>query len=261
MMELKEYVFLGKELKDTLVVDVHIHVGGSTRYQKPDNDADSVVHTMDRLGVNVTCASCSPGTYCDFVYGNEMAGAAHSKYPERILAYAAVNPNYEMDLDDYFVRDERFFGIKAIPFVQGNLRIDSPGMQRYYEYADKKGLPVLFHAWQTQEIKDAMEVAKRYRNAKFIFGHSGFVHKEGKEIAIEAVKSCDNVILDTTLSDVCDGALEWITDKVGADHLAYGTDLTAFECAHILGRILMSKLSDADKEKILGLNAKAFLNL
>lgn len=260
-MELKDYVFLGKELKDTLVIDTHIHVGGSTRYQKPDNDADSVVKTMDRLGVDITCASCSPGTYCDFVYGNEMAGDAHAKYPDRILAYAAVNPNYETDLDDYFVRDDRFFGIKAIPFVQGNLHIDIPGMQPYYEYADKKGLPVLFHAWQTHEIKDAMEVAKRYRNAKFIFGHSGFVHKEGKELAIEACKCCENVMLDTTLSDVCDGAVEWIADKVGADRLVYGTDLTAFECAHILGRILLSKLSDTDKEKILGLNAKKFLNL
>ena len=30
-MELKDHVFLNKELKDTLVIDVHIHVGGSTR--------------------------------------------------------------------------------------------------------------------------------------------------------------------------------------------------------------------------------------
>ena len=59
-MELKDYVFLNKELKDTYVVDVHIHVGGSTRYQKPRNDADSVVYTMNRLGIDVTCASCSP---------------------------------------------------------------------------------------------------------------------------------------------------------------------------------------------------------
>ena len=160
-MEFKDYVFLEKELKDTFVVDVHIHVGGSTRYHKPDNDADSVVATMDRLGVNVTCASCSPGAYCDFVWGNEICAQSHAAHPERILAYAVVNPNYEIDLDDYFVRDDRFFGLKAIPFVQGNLRIDSPGMQRYYEYADKKGLPILFQAWQTQDIKDATEVASQ----------------------------------------------------------------------------------------------------
>jgi len=260
-MDFKDHVFLSKELKDTLVVDVHIHVGGSTRYQKPGNDAASVIHTMDRLGVDKVCASCSPGAYCDFIWGNETCGNAHEAYPDRILSYVVVNPNYDTDLDDYFVRDNRFFGIKAIPFVQGNLRIDSPGMQRYYEYADKKGLPVLFHAWQTTEIQDATAVAKRYPNARFIFGHSGFVHAEGKAEAIKACKECENVILDTTLSDVYDGALEWIAHKVGVDRLVYGTDLTAFECSHILGRVLMSRLSDTDKEKILGLNAKEFLKL
>lgn len=260
-MELKDHVFLSKELKDTFVVDIHIHVGGSTRYQKPGNDADSVVHTMDHLGVDVTCASCSPGAYCDFAWGNEMCGQAHAKHPERILAYAVVNPNYDVDLDDYFVRDDRFFGIKAIPFVQGNLRIDCEGMQRFYAYADQKGLPVLFHAWQRSEVADAVAVAKRYPNARFVLGHSGFTTREAKEEAILGCKTCENIILDTTVSDTYDGALEWIADKVGADRLAYGTDLTAFECSHILGRVLMSRLSDADKEKILGLNAKEFLKL
>lgn len=260
-MELKDHVFLNKELKDTLVVDIHIHVGGSTRYQKPRNDADSVVYTMDRLGVDVACASCSPGAYCDFAWGNEMCGQAHAKHPERILAYAVVNPNYDTDLDDYFVRDDRFFGIKAIPFVQGNLRIDSPGMQRFYEYADKKGLPVLFHAWQASEVADAVAVARRYPNARIVLGHSGFTNRDAKEEAIKGCKACENVILDTTISDTYDGALEWIADQVGADRLAYGTDLTAFECSHILGRLLLSRLSDTDKEKVLGLNAKEFLKL
>ena len=257
-MELKDYVFLSKELKDTYVVDVHIHVGGSTRYQKPRNDGDSVVYTMDRLGVDVTCASCSPGAYCDWMWGNEVCARAHAKHPDRIKAYAVVNPNYEFDLDEYFVRDDRFLGLKAIPFVQGNLPIDCAGMQQYYAYADKHNLPVLFHAWQASEVKDATAVAKRYPNARFIFGHSGFT---AVDEAVEACRRCENVLLDTTISDTYDGALERIVSKVGADRVAYGTDLTAFECAHILGRVLMSRLTDTEKEKVLGLNAKEFLKL
>ncbi|MBP3634305.1 MAG: amidohydrolase [Oscillospiraceae bacterium] len=257
-MDLKEYVFLGKELKDTYVVDVHIHVGGSTRYQKPGNDADSVVYTMDRVGVDVVCASCSPGAYCDWKWGNEMCADAHEKYPDRIKAYAVVNPHYTFDLDAYFANSDRFLGLKVIPFVQGTLPIDCPGLQPYYEYADKYGLPVLFHAWMASEVKDATAVAKRYPNARFIFGHSGFT---AFEESVAACKQCDNVLLDTTISDTYDGALERLVNAVGVDRVAFGTDLTAFECSHILGRILLSRLSDTDKEKILGLNAKQFLKL
>ena len=258
-MKFAEYVFSGKPLDDTLVIDVHIHTGASTRLQKMHCEAPDIVHTMDRLGVDIVCASNSPGAYCDVIWGNECAAKAHARYPDRIKSYLTVNPQYpDWDLEDYFEKDDRFFGLKAIPFVHGWVPIDHPGFDRYYAYADKKGLPVLFHAWLPEEVEQATRVAKRYPGARFIFGHSGFT---ARDLAVEAVRSCDNVLLDTTISDISEGSVEWIVNKVGADRVAYGSDLTAFECAQILGRVLLARISDTDKEKILGLNAKAFLNL
>ena len=188
-----------------------------------------------------------------------MAGAAHAKYPERILSYAAVNPNYEMDLDDYFVRDDRFFGIKAIPFVQGNQHIDIPSMQPYYEYADKKGLPVLFHAWCPWEINYAADVAKNFPNAKIILGHAGLTF--GRETAVEVCKKYDNIYCDTAISAAHDGSIEWLVDKIGVDRVVYGSDMTFFDCIHTLGKIALCKLSDDDKEKIYGLTAKKLFKL
>ena len=258
-MNFAEYVFSGNPLSDTLVIDTHIHTGASTRLQKRFCEGDGIVETMDRLGVDIVCASNSPGAYCDLIWGNECTAQNHARYPDRIKAYLTVNPHYpDWDLEDYFEKDDRFFGLKVIPFVQGWRPIDDPGFDRYYAYADKKGLPVLFHAWMNEEVEQATRVAKRYPNARFIFGHSGFT---ARDKAVEAVRVCDNVMLDTTISDISEGAVEWIVNKVGADRVVYGTDLTAFECTQILGRILLARLSDTEKEKILGLNAKAFLNL
>lgn len=258
-MKFEEYVFSGKPLENTLVIDVHIHTGGSTRIQKLGCDDASLLSTMDRLGVNIACASNSPGAYCDLISGNECAAVSHAAHPDRIKAYLTVNPHYpDWDLDDYFVRDDRFFGLKVIPFVQGWKPIDDPRLDSYYAYADKKGLPVLFHAWMAEEVEQATRIAKRYPNAKFIFGHSGFT---ARDLAVEACRQCDNVLLDTTISEVDDGAIAWLVNKVGADRVAYGTDLGAFECSQTLGRLLLSRLTDTEKEKILGLNAKAFLNL
>ena len=127
-----------------------------------------------------------------------------------------------------------------------------------YEYANEKGLAVLFHSWQDYETRAAAKIAKQYPNARFILGHAGYT---SRDVAVEACKLCDNVLLDTTMSSPAEGDLEWIVRKVGADRIGYGSDLTAFACAHILGTILLARLSDTDKEKILGLNAKVFLNL
>jgi len=258
-MELKDYALLGKELKDIFVVDVHTHIGSHRNYQRVGTDAEAIIHTMDRLGVDKILCSNSPGAYNDFRWGNEIAAQAHAKYPDRILALAVGNPHYPgVDWDEYFVRDERFFGMKAVPFVQGEQPIYHEGMMPMYEYADKKGLAVLFHSWQDSETADAIKVAKQFPNAKFILGHAAYT---AREMAVEACKQCENVILETTLSTPNDGALEWIVNKVGADRVAYGSDLTAFECAHILGNILLSRLTDEEKEKVLGLNAKRFLKL
>ena len=258
-MPMEDYVFSCTPLKDTLVIDVHIHTGASTRIQKMCCEGADIIHTMDRLGVDIVCASNSPGAYSDLFWGNECAARTHAAYPDRIKSYLTVNPHYpDWDLDDYFVRDNRFLGLKVIPFVQGWQPIDDPRFDAYYAYADKKGLPVLFHAWMPEEVEQATRVARRFPGAKFIFGHSGFT---ARDLAVDAVRSCENVVLDTTISETNDGAIEWLVNKVGADRVVYGTDLTAFECSHILGRLLLSRLTDTEKEKILGLNAKAFLNL
>ncbi|MBQ9967421.1 MAG: amidohydrolase family protein [Oscillospiraceae bacterium] len=258
-MELRDHAVLGRELKDTFVVDVHTHIGSHNNYQRVGTDAEAIIHTMDRLGVDKILCSNSPGAYSDLRWGNEVAAKAHTKYPDRILALAVGSPHCpEIDWDDYFIRDDRFFGMKAVPFVQGQQPIWHEGLMPMYEYADKKGLAVLFHAWLDSETRDAIKVAKQFPNARFILGHAGYT---AREAAVEACKQCDNVILETTFSAPIEGDLEWIVGKVGTDRVAYGSDLTAFECAHILGSILLSRLTDTEKEKILGLNAKAFFGL
>lgn len=258
-MQLSDYAHLGRELKDTFVVDVHTHTGYHVNYQRIHTDPDDIVRTMDHLGVDKVLCSHSPGAYTDWQWGNRVMAEAHEKYPDRILAYAVGSPHYpDTDWDDYFLRDNRFFGMKAVPFVQGTAGIDHPGLTPMYEYANEKGLPVLFHSWQDYETRAATAVAKRYPNAKFILGHAAYTSRDA---AVEACRSCENVLLETTMSSPIEGDLEWIVGKVGADRVAYGSDLTAFACSHILGTILLARLSDTEKEKILGMNARNFLGL
>ena len=103
------------------------------------------------------------------------------------------------------------------------------------------------------------EIAKKYKNAPIIIGHSGFTSYESKRIAIEACRTTENVFVDTAISSTYDGAIEWIVGQVGADKVLFGTDLPFYECSHNVGKIALSKISDKDKLKIFGENAKKIL--
>ena len=82
-----------------------------------------------------------------------------------------------------------------------------------------------------------------------------------KREAIEAVRHNENVFADTTVSVAYDGAIEDAVKRIGAQRLCYGSDLPFYDCRHVLGKVATSRLPDADKRRILGVNAKMILGL
>ncbi|MBR5427451.1 MAG: amidohydrolase family protein, partial [Clostridia bacterium] len=47
----------------------------------------------------------------------------------------------------------------------------------------------------------------------------------------------------------------------GADRLCYGSDLPFYDCRHVVGKVATSRLTDGEKEKILGGNARRILGV
>lgn len=246
---------------DFEVIDVHVHHGKAGGYLLGGPEGDDIVRTMDRLGMDLACC-CGNSAASDWQFVNEHMAKSLDKYPDKLRGYVVANPHYEdFDVDYWFKRSKGFIGLKILACVQGNVPIDAPGFDRFYEYADRHSLPVLVHTWVAQEVNEAMHAAEKYPNARFIIAHAGLTNLPAKLALIEGMKKHDNVVMDTAISDTYDGALEWIVDKVGADRVLYGSDFITFECSHILGRVAMSRLTDDDKEKIFSRNAKQWLKL
>ena len=259
-MDFTKNIFEGKPA-DYDVIDVHVHYGESGSYRLGPCEADGMVHTMDRLGMDISCC-CGNSASSDPYYINENLAKGMDKYPDRLKGYVVINPHYpEMDPDHWFQRSSSFIGLKSIPFVQGEVPINAPGLDVFYAYADRHNLPVLIHTWVADEVNRSMDVAGRYPNAKFIIAHSALTNSAAKRALIEGMKKHDNVLADTAISATYDGGLEWFVDKVGADRVLYGSDFITFECAHIIGRVAMSRLTDDEKEKIFSLNARQWLRL
>lgn len=245
---------------DIFIFDAHGHYGKHSSMLQNDS-FDGIVSTMDRMGVNAICVSSNMALESDNHLGNQLTIDATKRHPGRIFGYAVPTPWYEdPSFEELIIQNPGILGIKIHAAFQKS-SIDNPGYTQAYEIANKRKLPILFHAWNVDFVMLAANVASTYKDATIILGHSGFTDYRAKLAAIEAIKKNDNVLVDTAISATYDGSIEWIVSKVGSDRVLYGSDLPYFDCRHTLGKIALSKLSESDKLKILGENAKRIFRL
>jgi len=248
----------GLPMDNIFIFDIHGHLGQTRIIQTCDYDAEDIVKKMDFLGVNAIAVSANAALQSDPWLGNQITVDAAKKYPVRIYAYIVPTPHYEgFDFESYF-GSPGVIGIKMHACEQQTM-LNNPAYIPALEFANKNALPILFHTWEPFEVQQAVEIAKTYKDAPVIIGHSGFTGFASKQIAIEACNLLDNVFVDTAISSTYDGAIEWLVNKVGADKVLFGTDLPFYECAHNIGKIALSKLGEKDKLKIFGENAKKLL--
>lgn len=258
-MDFAKLVFEAKPFEGVFVFDVHGHVGTSGSAQFTNTSSDGIAHTLDRLGVDGICVSSQMSLFSDWKFGNEETAAACKKHPGKIFGYATPNPfDPNCDLRPYFETDMGFRGVKIHGCAQGATPENDPRYSHAYELANALGLPVLFHAWERQEILRAADVARQYPNCKVILGHAGMTNLD---TAAEVCRTYDNMFCDTAISMTVDGAMERLVDQIGADRVLYGSDMAYFDCTQTLGKLALAKLSDDVKEKILGKNAATIFKL
>ena len=251
-------VLRGEPFEGIDIFDIHAHIGRTADFMQLDTCAGDVVRTLDRLGAACACVSSILSIHCDTPRGNREVLDAVKRYPGRLYGYLTVSPHDNAaDPSPYFA-ETGMLGMKVHAAFH-RTRIEDERYAPFYEYADRHSLPVLFHAWEARDSAAIAALAKRYHNARFIIGHGAMREWNVKKEAIEAVRRYENVFADTTVSTAYDGAIEFAVKRIGAQRLCYGSDLPFYDCRHVLGKVATSLLSDGDKEKILGGNARRIL--
>lgn len=258
---IRQYALEGLPFRDIFIFDVHAHLGSFAPMQIGNGDAAGIVKTMDQMGVATTCLSSLPAIKSDCTLGNQLVKEATLQFPGRIYGYLTATPYDETyPFEDYFKGDSPLFGIK-IHAAMNDTAINNPAYLPYLEFANERNLPVLFHAWEPTEVSQIAALAENFRNCPLIIAHCGFTGYQAKLEAIKTVAKYEHVFLDTAHSSTYDGALEWIVSKVGADRILFGSDVPFFDIRHTLGKLALSHLSEEEKLKIVGLNAKHLFHL
>jgi len=177
------------------------------------------------------------------------------------------------------------FGAKGIKIYPGLGRYfpSDPLLYPVYETAIKLEIPVISHGGLFPADKEYtaprnfVEVFKNFPNLKFIIAHLGRVYYD--EI-LDISEKFPNVYFDTSsaipgdangnilrkaekflgplLSD--DEAVNLIR-KIGVERVMFGSDYPWFHPGYDVKRILNLQLSETEKQKILGLNARNVIKL
>lgn len=250
----------GLPLDDIFVFDIHGHLGNDPGTFMTHNNDEEIIATMDKLGVDKIVVSSTEAIANDVDAGNERVKKSAEENPGRIYGYVLPTPYYEYNLEKYFYPGSGILGIKIHAALQ-HTEIKNSRFVPAYELADKLELPLLFHAWEYSEVKQAVEVAETYKNAKIILGHSAMTSLDAKLAAIDGIKKCENVFVDTAISSTYEGTIEWIASKIGVERVLYGSDLPYFDCRQTFGKIALSNLTESDKIKIYGENARKIFKI
>ncbi len=248
---------LGRRLAGETVVDAHAHMGPWHNFHIPENDAEGMIREMDRVGIGVVCPAAHASIGPDFVEGNNLVIAAARRFPGRIAGYIGVNPNYE---DGVLVELERCekLGLKNVKLhnIHG-LSYDHAKYRPAFEFAHERRAAVLAHTWGADAALFA-NLSRTYCNARFLLGHSGV----GRfDLYCDLARRHHNIYLDLATSLSGYGWIERFVAVVGADKVLYGSDIPFISAAQQIGKVLFARIRDADKRKILGLNAKAVLGI
>ncbi len=263
---LQEHCLTGTPLEGEFVVDVHSHLGPWHNFNVPeDGSAAAMVRSMDALGVDVTFCSPHIAIGPDYLEGNRQVAEAAEQFPGRIVPYITINPNYPLEEIraeiQHWHDTTGIKGFKLHPSLHKATTLDE-GYTPVYEYCQEHGVPILSHCWNGEGglEKVIATLTERYPAISFLNAHSSGSW-EVVEQNCEVSKKYDQYYLDLAGSVLLWGALETMVERVGAEKILFGSDMPFFDERPGFGRILCARISDEDKRKILGLNARRLYGL
>ncbi len=188
---------------------------------------------------------------------------ALKRYPDRVIGYVTVNPNYPEDMKHELDRCFAVPGFRAIklhPDCHGQ-PVDCSGYNAAFEEAEKRGCPILIHTWGSANVSQVDGLAARFPHAVFIMAHMGGCDVRDMVKAVNVVNRRPNVYGDLALSRSVEGNVEWLVKEIGSDRILFGTDMPFYDPSHVITRVALADITDEEKKNIFYRNAAKLMKL
>ncbi len=241
-------------------VDLHTHLR--------DGVFDPAAFDLgDRLGIELfVCSNIGdfrPHPSLDDVRElNRVLAGELQRYPDRLRGYCYVNPRYGRATLDDVRRNVEDRGMVGIKFWIATM-LDDPSSDPILEYAAERRLIVLAHAWRKtvggfpyeSTARNIAAAAARHPGTRFLMAHLG----GQAESAVNTVRDLPNVAVDTCGTLIPAGEVALAVERLGAERVAFGSDLPHIDLVSNVGKILGARLTPEQEALVFGGNARRWL--
>ncbi len=226
-------------------------------------------HTLDifgKMGISKICGGvialdnkAFPTLWDKVRDNNDTALALWEQYGDFYIPGFHIHPDYvEESIAEIHMMHAK--GIKLIgelvPYIDGWSDDCLENLTVILKEAAKYSMVVSFHTGGHDFLDD---MVAQNRDIPIVAAHPGECDSVLRHIA--RMKKYDNCYLDLSGTGLFRyGVLRRLIDEVGADRILFGSDYPTCNPAMFLGGVMNDPLiTDAEKEKILSLNAKKLL--
>lgn len=242
-----------------MIIDFHTHVDEAEAFGWID-PPEKLIPLLDEAGIdNAACM-----TYVDLPGIDPGAldklAEAISRFPDRLVGFVRLNPNYREESREALeraVRDLGFRGVKLHPTTTIAHPAGEPTVE-LMRACGELGVPVLFHCGDDpytnpQSIALGAEQAP---DTVVVLGHmGGYFHVDE---AIAMAERYDNLVLETSAMPYPEKIAEAI-DRVGPDRVVFGSDGPGCNPLLEVEKIRMLGLPEETERAVLGGNAARLL--
>ncbi|KHO46108.1 MAG: hypothetical protein QS98_C0005G0055 [archaeon GW2011_AR3] len=224
MLKLKMPFLKTEAPRDFEVWDCHTHIG--TDRDGLSLEAEKLLQLMkiSKLQKCVAFPFDEVAAGEDFHAPNDRIYKAFMKYPDRIIPFFRINPNFPAWKNEAVLRKSQGFkGIKLHPRAQ-KFKILDPKAKEVFGWASENKIPILMHTGlgMGKIGLDVRKLLSEFGSLRLIFGHAGIADLDN---VIDAVRSVDNrhVYFETSVVKAYD--LIDLIDRVEADRIIFGSDV------------------------------------
>jgi len=196
----------------------------------------------------------------DIEQGNEYLYSLVHKYPERLIQFywCVLNSPEAIDKLEINFKRWKFKGLK-IHQCWESFTYKSGIFKDVSKFAEENNLPIFIHAYSKKDIHDLIKFSNENPKTIIIIGHlfglEQFINSDCQFANIFFEISTPQLVSETRLLSAI--------NHFGADKILFGSDIPYGKNNQKLNidRIKNLNIKQIDREKILGKNIKAILNL
>jgi hypothetical protein len=221
-----------------------------------DLSVDELEGMMRKHGVRACCTLSTVGMLLDHNAGNGATRAACGEHPG-LLPVATVNPQTVFGVDGPFARfaADGFKMVRLFPCEQGWPPDYSPCVA-LAKRLEVEGLPIMV---DVDNPGDATRLVRALVSHPAPLILSGVDQSTVAE-AVGLMRAHARIYVETSRL-VAVGAIQQVVESVGAERVLYGSGAPSRPMASSIGVLRHAQITDDQRERILGQNARDLLHV